>query len=82
MSRVPSAREWERLYDETDRQAVIGVLLDGLERLPAEQLTPAPVKLQWIGMVQMMEAEYKMQCEKAVMGRLYPGQVLWMMFHK
>ena len=65
LSRVPSEREWLALYDEADRQAIIGVMLTGLERLPEEQLPPLDVKLQWIGMVQMMEADYKEHCERA-----------------
>ena len=66
LSRVPSAREWEEVYEEADRQAIVGLLLSGLESLPLEQLPPLEVKLQWIGMGQMMEAEYKLHCEKAV----------------
>lgn len=65
LSRVPSVYEWEWIYDEAERQAVVGVLLDGLERLPDDQLPPLELKLQWIGMVQIMEAEYKTHCERA-----------------
>lgn len=65
LSRVPSAREWGALYDEAERQAVVGVLLGGLERLPEEQLPPLEVKLQWIGEVQMMEAEYRQHVERS-----------------
>lgn len=55
LSRVPSAREWESIYEEAEKQAIVGVLLDGLERLPEEQLPPLELKLQWIGMVQIIE---------------------------
>ena len=65
LSRVPSAREWERIYDEAERQAIVGLLLSGLESLPEGQLPPLELKLQWIGEVQMMEAEYKTHCERA-----------------
>ena len=65
LSRDPSEREWDALYNEAEMQAVVGLLLTGLERLPAEQLPPLEVKLQWIGMAQMMEAEYKVHCERA-----------------
>ena len=66
LSRVLSTAEWEALYDEAERQTIVGVLLDGLERLPAEQLPPVLVKLQWIGIVRVMEEEYRMHCERAV----------------
>lgn len=55
LSRVPSVHEWEDIYDEAERQTVTGVLLDGLEKLPQEQLPPAPLKLQWIGITQLTE---------------------------
>lgn len=53
------------LFEEADRQAIIGVLLTGLERLPSEQLPPLEVKLQWIGMVQIMEATHRQHGERA-----------------
>lgn len=57
LSRVPSAREWEGIYEEAGNQAIVGILLTGLERLPAEMLPPLEVKLQWIGEVQMIEEQ-------------------------
>ena len=36
-SRIPSEKEWEEIYEEADRQAVIGILPHGIGRLPAEQ---------------------------------------------
>ncbi|MCR5573687.1 MAG: nucleotidyltransferase family protein [Bacteroidaceae bacterium] len=66
LSRVPTAVEWGEMYDEAERQTVVGVMLGGLERLPVEQLPPVPLKLQWIGMVKMMEATYRLHGEKAV----------------
>lgn len=66
LSRLPSSQEWSSLYAEAERQTVVGFLFTGLERLPEEQLPPLEVKLQWIGRVQMMEAEYCMHCERAV----------------
>lgn len=65
LSRVPSPSEWESLYNEALRQAVTGVIMDGLERLPTEQLPPANVKWQWVGVVQMMKKDYLVHCERA-----------------
>ena len=66
LSRVPSSSEWEGLYDEADRQAIVGLLLCGLERLPAEQLPPLEVKLQWIGETQMVEFQNKVMDKRCV----------------
>lgn len=65
LSRVPSTHEWLKLYDEAERQAVVAVMLSGIEKLPQEQLPPIDIKLQWIGEAQIMEGVYKVHCEKA-----------------
>ena len=59
LSRVPSAHEWEQLLIKAEDQAIVGLLLSGLERLPEEQLPPLEVKLQWIGEFQIEEATYR-----------------------
>lgn len=55
LSRVPNTREWEEMYEEAERQAIIGLLLNGLECLLPEQLPSIEVKLQWIGEAQIIE---------------------------
>ena len=52
---VPSDQEWAVLYDESERQAVTGILLHGIEKLPAEQRPAKVFLLQWIGVGQMIE---------------------------
>ncbi len=49
LSGVPSPAEWRAVYEEAERQTISGVMLDGLERLPAEQRPPHGLLLQWIG---------------------------------
>ena len=65
LSRVPSASEWAALYQESQRQAIVGIMIDGLEHLPQEQHPPKEMLLQWIGLVQMNEGSYHLHCEKA-----------------
>lgn len=55
LSRVPSSAEWETVMNEAERQSVLGVMLDGLERLPDSQRPPKLELLQWIGYAQMVE---------------------------
>ena len=43
------------LYQESEKQSIHGVMLDGLERLPEEQRPPRIDLLQWIGLVQAIE---------------------------
>lgn len=65
LSTIPSTKEWEVLLDEAQRQAIVGVLMDGLEILPKEQRPPQIVLLKWIGFIQMNEKTYLLQCERA-----------------
>ena len=65
LSRMPSNEEWERMYLMCQQQAIAGVVLDGLDRLPAEQRPPQLLLLQWIGDLQQIEATYSLQCQRA-----------------
>lgn len=55
LSKIPSATEWAEIYAESERQAVTGILLHGIEKLPAEQRPSKVLLLQWIGVGQMIE---------------------------
>ena len=60
LSRVPSAVEWQGLYDEAQRQAVAGIIVCGIERLPKEQQPPQTILLQWIGLTLQIERRNKL----------------------
>ena len=56
LSRVPTAKEWSDLYEESGRQAITGVMVAGLEKLKANtngtnytNKLPLELLLQWIG---------------------------------
>lgn len=55
LSKTPSAEEWTEIYAESERQAVTGLLIHGIDRLPAEQRPSKVLLLQWIGVGQMIE---------------------------
>ena len=55
LSLTPSAQEWVDIYKESKRQAVTGILIHGIDRLPAEQRPSQALLLQWIGVGQMIE---------------------------
>lgn len=65
LSRVPNGAEWIALRQESQRQAVLGLMVEGLELLPKEQRPPKELLLQWIGQVQMNESSYQLHCERA-----------------
>ena len=60
LSRVPSAVEWQELFDEAQRQAVAGILLEGVQRLTVQDSRfavnlPKELMLQWIGLSLQIE---------------------------
>lgn len=55
LSSTPSAEDWLKMYDEAERQAVAGLLLRGIDRLPTEQRPSQDLLFQWIGFGQMVE---------------------------
>lgn len=57
LSRVPSTAEWAAIYDEAERQAVAGIMLAGLERLPNNQRPRQDILLQWIGACHQIEMQ-------------------------
>lgn len=64
LSRSPSDKEWEEIYDESGRQAVMGILLHGIDRLPAEQRPSQVLLFQWIGEGQMIELQNRVLDER------------------
>ncbi len=46
LSRVPTKKEWMTLYRESEKQSILGMMLDGLERLPDEQRAQQDILLQ------------------------------------
>ena len=65
ISRIPSREEWISLLDISQQQAVVGVIVQGLEKLPREQLPPKDILLQWIGLFQISRGTYSLHCERA-----------------
>ncbi len=72
LSYAPSDKEWSDLYDESERQAVTGILLQGIELLPVEQRPSQDILLQWIGVGQMIEQQNRLLDERCVdlLGRI------------
>lgn len=52
-SREPSAKVWAAIFDTAEKQSLVGVLLVGMEKLPAEQRPPQRLLLEWIGIQQI-----------------------------
>lgn len=88
LSAIPSAHEWEQLYDMARKQSLVCICFSGLQQLCENhsELTanmPMPLKMQWIGQVMAYEKIYarheKVMAELAL---LYSKEGLRMMVLK
>lgn len=57
LSRIPIAKEWESLLDEATRQAVAGICIAGVDKLPKEQMPPQMLLLEWIGLSEQIRQQ-------------------------
>ena len=65
LSRIPCGGEWEFIIVEAQRQAVLGIIIEGLECLPQEQLPPKELLLHLIGLSQINENSYRLHVKRA-----------------
>lgn len=57
LSHIPSNKEWGKVYEEATRQAVLGVVFEGIQKLPAEQWPSSDLKFQWIGICEQINQQ-------------------------
>lgn len=93
LSAVPTYEEWTQVYDESQRQAVAGLILHGLDRLPSEQRPPQLIILQWIAAGQMITQRNKVmddRCQEllailkdaGIRGTIFKGQAIAQLYDK
>lgn len=56
--KLPTPPNWPVIFHISKRQGTSAILLDAIEKLPAEQRPPKELLLQWIGQAAMMERVY------------------------
>lgn len=59
LSRVPSSKEWDELFDESERQAVSGIAFEGVQKLPKTQRPPQVLLFEWIGLSEQIRQQNK-----------------------
>lgn len=67
LSRVPSAAEWERLFEEAEQQAVAGVVFPIIEELSkCGHKPPLDILYEWIGLAEQVKQQNKIVNRNAV----------------
>jgi hypothetical protein len=57
LSRQLSLEEWREVYEQADKQAVVGIVFDGVQKLPKEQWPPQAVLFEWIGQTEQIKQQ-------------------------
>ncbi|MCQ2105097.1 MAG: nucleotidyltransferase family protein [Fibrobacter sp.] len=60
-----SADEWERIYNEADRQTLLGLAFDGVMKLPQELRPPMELMFQWASEAESFSGLNKILNEEA-----------------
>jgi len=61
----PGRIDWPGLQDLAEQQGLLGVALDGIERIPLDQRPEKKDMLQWIGVSLQQESQYAIQQKAA-----------------
>lgn len=57
LSREPTSKEWEKLFEESERQAVSGIAFEGVQKLPDTQRPPQMLLFEWIGLSEQIRQQ-------------------------
>lgn len=70
--------EWESLYSECEKHALLGIAFAGVERLPKEQFPPFDVAAEWVHDAQVAkERNKKLNAECEALAKLLENDGLW-----
>lgn len=60
LTSCPTDEEWEFLYSECEKHALLGIAFAGVERLPKEQVPPFDVLAEWVHDAQVTKERNKL----------------------
>lgn len=52
---IPTTEDWQRLYAEAQKQSVLGIAFEGVQKLPKEQWPPRALLFEWIGAAEVIK---------------------------
>lgn len=67
LSHNPSKEEWENLFLDAQKQSVVGIAFEGVQKLPKEQWPSQALLFEWIGVTEMIKQRNELlnkQCVK------------------
>lgn len=67
LSHNPSKEEWENLFLDAQKQSVVGIAFEGVQKLPKDQWPPQVLLFKWIGTTEIIKQRNALldkQCAK------------------
>ena len=66
LSHNPSKEEWENLFLDAQKQSVVGIAFEGVQRLPKEQWPQQPLLFEWIGTCEQIKVQNQIANKRSV----------------
>ena len=66
LSASPNVDEWTGIFDLAQQQTLVGVMFEGIERLPADQRPPRTLLLQWYALTERIKQANRLLNRRAV----------------
>lgn len=61
-----SQEEWKELFSETQKQSVVGIAFEGVQKLPKEQWPSQALLFEWIGVTAMIKQRNELLNEHCI----------------
>lgn len=61
-----SQEEWKELFSETQKQSVVGIAFEGVQKLPKEQWPSQALLFEWIGVTEMIKQRNELLNEHCI----------------
>lgn len=66
LSHNPSQEEWKELFSEAQKQSVVGIAFEGVQKLPKEQWPSQALLFEWIGTCEQIKVQNQIANQRSV----------------
>lgn len=77
LSHNPSQEEWKELFSETQKQSVVGIAFEGVQKLPKEQWQSQALLFEWIGVTEMIKQRVVIIPVGLLLGSAFKQMTWW-----
>jgi len=61
---IPTPSDWKQLYGNAQKQAIVGILFDAIDKLPGDQQPPRSIGHEWLGQTSKIAIQNEIQNQR------------------